>query len=318
MVFRKQKKNAQRKGIVARSKILREISIMLVAVMIISGLVTFFIVRHSQEQLIEKSIDKMLAQSAEDAAVFFLSNMELLMPKYMEIFAQEGMEKIAASILSKELSYSQSLVCEELKNLAEAAPMGINLHMVIVLSNPDFPSPRPFIFACSDKNLVYDWEIPVDIAESLERGEPYVYREEGIPELGLEGEHLVITARIEDKDAGYVVGYVGIKPLAEEVATVNQFYDRERRNTILNLGLVVGISVLVVIFVSYFILNVLIRKRITQPIEQLASSAERIMEGDLDVDIQVHEGGDFAVLERTFKEMLESIRRMFDAAFKED
>ncbi|MGQ9475487.1 MAG: HAMP domain-containing protein [Actinomycetota bacterium] len=113
-------------------------------------------------------------------------------------------------------------------------------------------------------------------------------------------------------------GYLGIKPMAEEVAAINRFYDQERRTTMLALGLVVGTSVLAVIFVSYFILNILIRRRITLPVERLASSTERIMEGDLDVDIQIHEGGDFAVLERALKEMLESIRRMFAVALKSD
>lgn len=111
-----------------------------------------------------------------------------------------------------------------------------------------------------------------------------------------------------------MAGYLGIKPMAEEVAAINRFYDQERRNTMLNLGLVVGIFVLAVIFVSHLILNILIRRRITPPIEQLASSSKRIMEGDLDVNIQVHEGGDFAVLERALKEMLESVRRVFAAA----
>lgn len=318
MVFRKQNVETRGKGATARSRILREMTILLVAVMIASGLAIFLVVRRSQERLIENSVKKMLARNADDAASFFFYTMERKLPEYMDFVAQESTEKIAASILGKKLSDSQRLISEDLQELIRSKPMGVNLHMIVVLSSPDFPISDPIIFASSDEDLVYSWEIPDDVAQSLERGEPYVYREEGIPELGLGGEHLVITARIEDKDAGYVAGYLGIKPMAEEVAAINRFYDQERRNTVLTLGLVVGISVLAVIFVSYFILNILIRRRITLPVEQLASSAERIMEGDLDVDIQVHEGGDFEVLERALKEMLESIRRMFAAALKRD
>jgi len=33
------------------------------------------------------------------------------------------------------------------------------------------------------------------------------------------------------------------------------------------------------------------------------------MEGNLDVDVEVHKGGDFENLERAFKEMVDSIRK---------
>ena len=114
----------------------------------------------------------------------------------------------------------------------------------------------------------------------------------------------------EDPEFGYVAGYVGIKPMDEEIASINDFYSEESRKTSLTLGLVVGISILVVILISFFVLSYLIRKRITEPIEELASSAGEVMDGNLDVDVKVHEGGDFANLERAFKEMLESIRKM--------
>lgn len=309
------KENVGRK-VAARSRILREITIMLVLVMLASGLAVFFIVRASQERLIEKSVDRFLAQNAEDVFSFFLYTTQRMLPEYMELVQREGVAKIAVAVLGQQLSESQRYICDDLSRLAEARPMGVELHMIVVLSSMDFPVPDPIIFACNDEGLIYHWEIPEDVLESLEGGGSYVFRENGVPELGLEGEYLFVTARIEDPEAGYVAGYVGLKPLAGEMAAINRFYDRERRNTLLTLGMVVGISVLAVIFVSFFILNLLIRRRITRPIEQLTEAAEKVMEGELDTEIVVHEGGDFSVLERAFREMLGSIRRMFEAATK--
>ncbi|MBN2025707.1 MAG: HAMP domain-containing protein, partial [Actinobacteria bacterium] len=64
-----------------------------------------------------------------------------------------------------------------------------------------------------------------------------------------------------------------------------------------------------VVIITFFVLNYLIRRRITEPIDQLAAEAEEVMEGNLDVEVEVHEGGEFQNLERAFKEMVQSIRK---------
>ncbi len=305
-----------RKALAARSRILWEITALLVVVMVISGLAIFLSVRASQDRLIEKSVDKLLDESAEDVSSFFFYTMQQRMAEFMVYVRQEGTARIAAALLQEQLSESQRKISDYLGELANTNPMGVNLHMIIVISSSDFRVPEPLIFACNREDLIYHWKIPPDIAESLLAGKPYVYREEGIPELGLQGEYLAITRKIEDPQLGYVAGYLGFKPFADEVSAVKGYYDQERRHLLLTLGTVVGLSVLAVIFVSFFVLSWLIRKRITMPLERLAKWAERVMEGDLDVEIQVQEGGDFSILERAFREMLESIRRTFAAAMK--
>jgi len=66
---------------------------------------------------------------------------------------------------------------------------------------------------------------------------------------------------------------------------------------------------LVVAIISFFVLSYLIRKRITEPIDELAATAEEVMQGDLEVEAKVHEGGEFEGLERAFKEMVDSFRK---------
>jgi len=61
--------------------------------------------------------------------------------------------------------------------------------------------------------------------------------------------------------------------------------------------------------ISFFVLSYLIRRRITEPIDELAAAAEEVVQGNLEVEVKVHEGGEFEGLERAFKEMVESFRK---------
>jgi nitrogen fixation/metabolism regulation signal transduction histidine kinase len=97
--------------------------------------------------------------------------------------------------------------------------------------------------------------------------------------------------------------------MQEKIDSINAFYDSERNSISLTLGLVVLISIIVVALITFFLLNYLIRKRITEPVDELAAAAEQVMQGNLDVEITVHEGGDFEGLERAFREMVESFRK---------
>ena len=70
--------------------------------------------------------------------------------------------------------------------------------------------------------------------------------------------------------------------------------------------------------ISFFVLSYMIRRRITEPVDQLAAAAEQINEGNLDVDIAVHEGGEFEGLERAFKQMVDSWRTYIDKSVGEE
>ncbi len=68
------------------------------------------------------------------------------------------------------------------------------------------------------------------------------------------------------------------------------------------------ISIVIIMVLTFFVLRLLIRKRITEPIDILSAEAGEVMEGNLDIDVVVHEGGEFEGLETAFKKMVESIR----------
>ena len=53
-------------------------------------------------------------------------------------------------------------------------------------------------------------------------------------------------------------------------------------------------------------------------LEELSEAAGRVMQGDLDVEIAVREGEDLAGLQRAFREMVESLRRLISRSVEGD
>ena len=52
--------------------------------------------------------------------------------------------------------------------------------------------------------------------------------EDGIPELGLEDEYLIVIIRKNFPQYNLLTGFVGIKPMHDEVAAINDFYRATR------------------------------------------------------------------------------------------
>jgi len=161
--------------------------------------------------------------------------------------------------------------------------------------------------------------LPDYIARAMKEGEPYLLLDDGIPELNLEGSQLVtITKTPSPFMPNYDVINICVIPMQEKIDAINAFYAGERRSISLILGLVVLFSIIAVALIIFLLLNYLIRKRITEPVEELAAVAEQVMEGNLDVHITVHKGADFEGLERAFREMVESFRKYIAKATGEE
>ena len=142
------------------------------------------------------------------------------------------------------------------------------------------------------------------------------YTEEGVPELDLQGKYLVTIEYIESDTGSDSVVYT-VKNMEEKVAVLDDFFSDEQSNINLIMGLVIFGSIIVIILISFFVLSYMIRRRITEPVDELAAAADQINEGNLDVDIVVHDGGEFEGLERAFKQMVESWREYIDKSVGE-
>ncbi|MBN2027414.1 MAG: hypothetical protein JW854_11710, partial [Actinobacteria bacterium] len=95
-----------------------------------------------------------------------------------------------------------------------------------------------------------------------------------MPELDLEGAQLVVLLTGESPlMEGFYTTSVCVIPMQKRIDAINAFYDEERSSVSLTLGLSVFLSVLAVVIITFFVLNYLIRRRITEPIDQLAAEA---------------------------------------------
>lgn len=292
-----------------RSRILYEITALIVVVLVISGLVTFFLVRDSQNKLIDKSIDKVIETESKNIASALDYMIRMEMETGMTDLGLQRLDsmELIADMAQKKLTDFQRKIDSAFGRMVDTG--FFNLEYIFVVVPPSSLVRDPIVMASSDESMVYDWEIPEYLLQAIEAGEPYILMKEGIPELDLEEQQLIILQPGESPVMkGFYFTFVNVIPMQERIDAINAFFDEERDSISLTLGLSVFISIIAVIIITFFVLNYLIRMRITAPIEQLAAEAEEVMQGDLDVDIVVHEGGEFQGLERAFKEMVESFR----------
>ena len=169
----------------------------------------------------------------------------------------------------------------------------------------------------SDESLIYNWQVPQYVLEAIDNGDSHIYKEDGIPELGLQGEYLITFNEVIGE--GQFDGIsISVKSMGEEVDALNAFFSDEQNKINLIMGLVLFGSIILVVLITFFILSYLIRKRITEPVDELALAAEQVNEGNLDVEIEVHEGGEFEGLERAYKEMVEGWRKIMERSIGEE
>lgn len=297
---------------IKRLKILYQVTILLVVVLIASGLATFLIIHGSQERLIDKSIEKLLENSAENVHSTFSYIATLLAPEFEERLRDTSEQEFINALLNEQLTGVQEFTNSELRKMVDDKFLGMEMIMVILPPSELFK--EPLVFACSDESLVYNWEVPEYLVDAIEGGVPYLWMEDGISELDLKGNYLIVVGELEaenadNEDGAGGVGIVAFIPMHDEITAVNQFYDNERNTTNAIMGAVVVGSIIIVILIVFFVLSYLIRKRITEPIDELSAVAEEVMKGNFDVEIRIREGEEFEGLKRAFKEMVESFRK---------
>jgi methyl-accepting chemotaxis protein len=180
--------------------------------------------------------------------------------------------------------------------------------LMFAVALPSQLTPEPLVFISSDESMLYTWEIPEYLIEAIESEEPYLYLPEGIPELGMNDETLVFIRR----QFGNITNaaYLGIGSLHDRVVVINDFYDRQKRDSAVSLALIILISAIILSLLSFFGLRYLIRKYITKPIDELSSVAEEIIEGDLDVKIEIRSGEEFEGLKTAFMGLIEAFRQI--------
>ncbi|OFW55351.1 MAG: hypothetical protein A2Y75_10535 [Candidatus Solincola sediminis] len=304
-----EKKNT--KGIRFRKKrsiILYQIAGLVAVVLLISGVATFFLIQKSENRLINKSIDKQIETEANNM-VSALNYITEAMVESTFAITEANAQQINSDIAQKKMTDVQRAGDQVAKAMVDAG--SFNLENLSVIVPPTAFTGAAYVIVSSDESLVYEWKVPDYIVQAMQSETPYLLRKEGVPELGLEGAQLIILQAQEISFApGFNLFVVSVVPMQEKIDSINAYYNKERGNVSLTMGLSVFLSIIAVVIIIFFLLSYLIRKRITQPIDELSATAEEVMRGQIDVDVKVHEGGEFQGLESVFKEMLDSLRNL--------
>lgn len=295
-----------------RSKILYQITGLIVALLVVAGLVMFFFIDNAFDRLIEKSVDKLVEEQAKTItnALEYMAGqeVELVLGEIMDYDPQELIAMFTTSFQEGEMNEVQMKGNERLKEWVETGVLGLEMIIEVTLAMPPVIS-ETTVVSSSDESFVFG-TLPDSIDSAIEEGKSYVYFEDGLPELGLEGEYLVSLYDMSQVSS-VLSSYWGVHfvPMQDAVAEIESFYNDEKNRATLIIASILGGTILIVILITFFVLSFLIRKQITEPIDELSAAAEEVMEGNLDVEIEVREGEEFEGLKRTFKEMVESIRR---------
>ncbi len=310
------KKKGARAGGRSRSRVLYEITALVVILMIASGLVIFFFINGTLNRMMDKSIDKLVEEEAETihTGLKYLAESltEEIMSDIKQYSVEDTVQMLLTSIEEKKPSPVMEMANERLRKQVEEGVLGVRLNIAMALPMPPV-IPEATILLSTDESLNYS-PVPPEVLAAIEEassgGEESAYFEGGIPALGLEEETLVSLYSMSKIDPMYR-GFWGAHfvSMHEAVADINDFYDSERKRASLIVGLIVGCSVILVILITFFVLSMLIRRQITAPIDELSAAAEQVMEGDLDVEIEIRQGEEFEGLKRAFKEMVESFRK---------
>jgi nitrogen fixation/metabolism regulation signal transduction histidine kinase len=306
-----------------RLRILYQVTALLVVVVLASSLIYFFLYRSSLNRLAEKSEEKVIQTEGENFSTSFRFIAALInesLEKDLEHMSfQQIYNEFYQALEEFQETDMQKAVNEKLKQFVDSGVLGLETAMMVVFPKGILTDllEAPLVLFCSDNDLLFSRDIPEYWDKAAEEGQTYLLLEDGIPELGLSGEYLVTLSPYREKITNVELLSVGLKPVREELAEISDYFDQEKRNINFLIFLVIAGTVIIVILITFFILSYLIRKSITKPVDELAATAGEVMEGNLDVEIEVHEGSDFEGLERAFKEMVESLRRMIERAVGE-
>jgi nitrogen fixation/metabolism regulation signal transduction histidine kinase len=293
-----------------RSRFLYQITLLLVIVLLIIGVAVFFIINGALNRLIEEDKKDRIDSEAQIIHADSEYIVDLQISDLLMEFPNYDLEDVRIAITEKRISEFQQYLNDELQEAVDKGLVGSDI-LLLVQPEPSTTLPYPYVLAASEDGFMYA-EVPDYIVTAIKEGDSYIWMEEGIPELGLEGAYLINLNQLNTPFSSSTLGFVGTRPMQEEIEHINSFYDSERNRVTLILALVIGGGIILIFLITFFILRRMIYKQITQPIDELTGVAGEVMEGNLDVEIDIREGEEFETLKRAFKEMLGSIRSMLE------
>ncbi len=285
------------------SGILYIVTALVVVIFIVFGVAVALVFSGSQDKLIEKSRGKLIQSEVDNitSATGYIT--DLLMPVFNQKAAETPIEDLLKALNTGELTEAQWWIIGEMQREVE---------MRVMTSSP-LTGSQSVVIAASDPALMEKgWKVPEYLEAAFIDDRPYVEMHDGVPEMGLSGEQLIVLKKTRDEERMVTAYFVGVTSLQEKVDDINAFFASEKSRTRKLIALVVVVSILIIVLITFFFLSYLLRRRITEPINELSAFAEEVMEGNLDVEVPVRKGEELEKLKTVFNEMVRSIREVIE------
>lgn len=176
-----------------RSRVLNRIILALLVILVVLELATFFINRGSQNNLVKNSKQQFLEQQANSLTSSIFYVYRISQPRLMEIAKDVPIQQTLEAIENRTFTAIQIFLNDIMKEQVALGFNRMDLGMMVLLNS--LPGVEPFVFASSDEQLIYNWQLPDYITDHLQDDSYSQFFEDGVPELGLEGKQLMAMSR---------------------------------------------------------------------------------------------------------------------------
>ncbi len=203
-----------------------------------------------------------------------------------------------------ELTAGQEYLNKMLGVMIDANFSGLEKAMVVMPSSPS--NPQATVIAANDS--ISSVDLPDSLIQGAAAGSDYLWTDDELPGMGSNGQNLIISKEVDLNGTGLKAYFIAVKPMETEITALNQFFDEKKRGGSINLALMIIICIAGMSILTFIFLSLLIRSRVTRPIDELHKVADEVMTGNLDVEIPVRKGEEFEGLKHTFNTMIRNLK----------
>jgi hypothetical protein len=219
-----------------RSRVLWEITALVVVVYVIGGLAAFLISMTSYNRLCRESTDKLIEEEANTISSSYdylaKTEMEMILDNYgvENIKLADFYAKLTAAD-KNDLDPLQAYLMQEFEEMRAGGLLNLRYIFMFI---PDPLSQDLIVFASNAQGFLYT-QFSDQINNAVMSGETWILLEEGMPGLGLEGAQLVTFSKIPSPvQAEVMLTFMGITPMQDDINQINQFYSDEKKTTMIS------------------------------------------------------------------------------------
>ncbi|MBN1288877.1 MAG: HAMP domain-containing protein, partial [Actinobacteria bacterium] len=305
----------------ARLKLSFQIAAIAVIIFFFASMAGFILFRSSLNNLTQNSKDRFLesistlVSSSQSYNSLVLTDIQVN-KGVLPMTSPEFFKEVETAIQGETVTPTQETGNDVLKSSAENGILGISLSFY-ALPPQTAGNTNPLIIITSDEDYMYR-ELPPEIAALMDKGGGrYKLFEGGIPGMGLDEEYLVSAYEVPCDNPDQSLWYFTFKPMGELIAGIDGFLSDETGSVYLVMILVMSLSTLGLLAISILIMGYLLNRRIAKPIGELSRAAEQVMEGDLDIRVEIRPREEFIELKTAFNKITSSLSRIITLAMEE-